>query len=102
MRQLGSYPKPFKAQVVQVRQEMAVTIIKRLYGWMLAQRDLLANGSATAKALYYTLKRWVALTRVLCPSTTTMLRTQYGHVHSDARIGCLPDRCAVANGRLQS
>jgi hypothetical protein len=65
MRQRSSYPKPFKAQVVQVRREMAVPIIKTLYGWMLAQRDLVANGSATAKALDYSLKRWVALTRYL-------------------------------------
>ena len=32
---------------------------------MLAQRDLVPNGSATAKALDYSLKRWVALTRYL-------------------------------------
>ena len=32
---------------------------------MLAQRDLVRNGSATAKALDYSLKRWVALTRYL-------------------------------------
>lgn len=32
---------------------------------MLAQRDLVPNGSATAKALDYSLKRWLALTRYL-------------------------------------
>ncbi|MNF79595.1 Transposase IS66 family protein [compost metagenome] len=32
---------------------------------MLAQRDLVPEGSATAKALDYSLKRWVALTRYL-------------------------------------
>jgi len=32
---------------------------------MLVQRDLVPNGSATAKALDYSLKRWVALTRYL-------------------------------------
>ena len=32
---------------------------------MLTQRDLVPNGSATAKALDYSLKRWVALTRYL-------------------------------------
>lgn len=32
---------------------------------MLAQRDRVPNGSATAKALDYSLKRWVALTRYL-------------------------------------
>jgi transposase len=32
---------------------------------MLAQRDFVPNGSAKAKALDYSLKRWVALTRYL-------------------------------------
>lgn len=32
---------------------------------MLAQRDLVPEGSATVKALDYSLKRWVALTRYL-------------------------------------
>ncbi|MEB5935618.1 transposase, partial [Pseudomonas mosselii] len=49
----------------RIRQEMAVPISKKLHGWMLAQRDLVPNGSATAKALDYSLKRWVALTRYL-------------------------------------
>ena len=32
---------------------------------MLTHRDLVPNGSATAKALDYSLKRWIALTRYL-------------------------------------
>lgn len=31
--------------------------------WMIAQRQLVPEGSAIAKALYYSLKRWIALTR---------------------------------------
>jgi transposase len=46
-------------------QEKAAPIIKTLHEWMLAQRDLAPNGSATAKSLDYSLKRWVALTRYL-------------------------------------
>jgi len=38
---------------------------KALHDWLLAQRDLVPNGSATAKVLDYSLKRWVALTRYL-------------------------------------
>ncbi len=49
----------------RIRQEMAVPISSTLHEWMLAQRDLVPNGSATAKALDYSLKRWVALTRYL-------------------------------------
>jgi len=44
---------------------MAVPISKTLHEWMLAQRDLVPDGSATAKALDYSLNRWVALTRYL-------------------------------------
>jgi hypothetical protein len=36
---------------------------------MLARRDLVPNGSATAKALNYRLKRWVALTVAQLNST---------------------------------
>ncbi len=49
----------------RIRQEKAAPIIKTLHDWMLAQRDLVPNGSATAKAVDYSLKRWVALTRYL-------------------------------------
>ena len=49
----------------RLRQEAAVPIAKKLHEWMLAQRELVPEGSATAKALDYSLKRWVALTRYL-------------------------------------
>ena len=39
------------------------SILKKMHDWMLAQRDLVPNGSATTKALDYSLKRWVAPTR---------------------------------------
>ncbi|WP_371316887.1 IS66 family transposase [Pseudomonas putida] len=46
-------------------QEMAVPIAEKLHEWMLAQRELVPEGSATTKALDYSLKRWIALTRYL-------------------------------------
>ncbi|MBS7661585.1 IS66 family transposase [Pseudomonas lalucatii] len=49
----------------RIRQDKASPILDTLHDWMLAQRDLVPNGSATAKALDYSLKRWVALTRYL-------------------------------------
>ncbi|KPX12848.1 hypothetical protein ALO73_200192 [Pseudomonas syringae pv. daphniphylli] len=49
----------------RIRQEKAAPLAKALHNWMLTQRDLVPNGSATAKALDYSLKRWVALTRYL-------------------------------------
>ncbi|PPV39478.1 IS66 family transposase [Ectopseudomonas oleovorans] len=47
----------------RIRQEKAVPVMDALHAWMIAQRDLVHDGSATAKALDYSLKRWQALTR---------------------------------------
>lgn len=47
----------------RLRQETAVPIAEKLHEWMLAQRELVPEGSA--RALDYSLKRWVALTRYL-------------------------------------
>src|SRR5699024_8535055 len=47
----------------RLRQERAKPIADKLHAWMLAQRSRVPDGSGTAKALDYSLKRWVALTR---------------------------------------
>ncbi|RZT91018.1 transposase [Advenella incenata] len=49
----------------QVRQTQASPLAQALHAWMLAQRARVPDGSATAKALDYSLKRWSALTRYL-------------------------------------
>lgn len=49
----------------RLRQEMAMPIAEKLHEWMRAQRALVPGGTATAKALDYSLKRWAALTRYL-------------------------------------
>lgn len=49
----------------RIRQEKATPIIEALHAWMIAQRELVPEGSAIAKALDYSLKRWVALIRYL-------------------------------------
>ncbi len=49
----------------RIRQEKAKPIANKLHVWMLAQRLRVPDGSGTAKALDYSLKRWVALTRYL-------------------------------------
>lgn len=49
----------------RLRQEMAMPIAEKLHEWMLAQRALVPEGTATAKALDYSLKRWAALSRYL-------------------------------------
>ena len=49
----------------RLRQEKAKPLAHALHAWMLAQRQRVPDGSATAKALDYSLKRWSALTRYL-------------------------------------
>ncbi|SHI12234.1 IS66 family transposase [Pollutimonas bauzanensis] len=49
----------------QFRQDYAKPITDALHAWMIGQRLLVPDGSATAKALDYSVKRWVALTRYL-------------------------------------
>ena len=46
-----------------VRQQQTRPILDTLHEWMTLQRRQVPNGSATAKALDYSLRRWVALTR---------------------------------------
>ncbi len=49
----------------RVRQAQARPLADTLQQWMLAQRQRVPEGTATAKALDYSLKRWRALTRYL-------------------------------------
>ncbi len=49
----------------RLRQKTAVPIAEKLHEWVLAQRELVPEGSATAKALDYTVKRCLAMTRYL-------------------------------------
>ena len=49
----------------RLRQERAVPVAESLHAWMKAQRTLVPDGSATAKAMDYSLGRWSALTRYL-------------------------------------
>ena len=46
-----------------VRQQQTRPILDALHEWMTLQRRQVPDGSATAKALDYSLRRWVALTR---------------------------------------
>ena len=50
---------------VAQRQKNAKPILDDLHQWLMAQRQLIASGTATAKAMDYSLKRWAALTRYL-------------------------------------
>jgi transposase len=49
----------------QIRQTQSRPLADAFLQWMLLQRQKITDGSATAKALDYSLKRWTALTRFL-------------------------------------
>ena len=49
----------------RIRQARGRPIAEALHAWMIAQRLTVPQGSGTAKALNYSLKRWAALTRYL-------------------------------------
>ena len=49
----------------ELRQQRARPIADALFEWMRLQRIKINDGSATARALDYTLKRWQALTRYI-------------------------------------
>jgi hypothetical protein len=53
------------ARRLALRQEKAKPLADALHTWLLAQRQRVLNGTGTAKALDYSLKRWAALTRYL-------------------------------------
>jgi transposase len=49
----------------RIRQEQSQGIIEELHHWLHTHRAKVPEGSATAKAIDYSLRRWVALTRFL-------------------------------------
>ena len=53
------------AQRLQQRRNRSVPIAKALQDWLTAQRAKVPTGTATAKAIDYSLSRWAALTRFL-------------------------------------
>ena len=50
---------------LQIRQAKSKPLADAFHQWMLLQRQKITDGSATAKALDYSLKRWGALTQFL-------------------------------------
>src|SRR5574343_146473 len=48
-----------------IRQQQSMPVIDKLHAWLHEQRTRVPEGSATAKAIDYSLRRWPALTRLL-------------------------------------
>ncbi len=69
IRQLYQVERDIKAEDAEtrlrIRRERAAPAAATLHEWLTAQRQRVPEGSATAKALDYSLNRWAALTRYL-------------------------------------
>jgi len=50
---------------LKIRQARSKPLAIKFHAWMLLQRQQITDGTATAKALDYSLKRWTALTQFL-------------------------------------
>jgi len=64
------------------------------------------EGSATAKAIDYSLGRWQALTRYIhdgeLPADNNWVENRSGRLRLGATTGCSPARCVRANGLPRS
>jgi len=87
----------------RIRQLKARPVADALQAWLVAQRQKVPEGSATAKAIDYSLNRWAALTRYLgdgaLPADITGSRTASGRSRWVGRTGCSPAACAQASAR---
>lgn len=60
----------------RLRQPKSRRVVAALNKWLMAQRQLVPNGSANAKVIDYSLKRWQALTQ-LCSYCVTVRTSSY-------------------------
>ncbi len=58
--------------VLQRRQQESLPRLRAFYDWLVASRSKVLNGTATAKAIDYALKRWPALERYCQDATLPM------------------------------
>jgi transposase len=66
----------------RIRQERSKPLLDALHQWMVLNRQKITDGSATAKALDYSLRRWGALTRFL---TDGQLPIDNNHIENQIR-----------------
>jgi hypothetical protein len=50
---------------LRIRQDKSLPLVQTLHDWLMLNRQKVPEGSATAKAIDYSLRRWKALTRFL-------------------------------------
>ena len=82
----------------RIRQQRSKPLLDALHQWMILNRQKITDGSATAKALDYSLRRWGALTRFV---DNGQLPIDNNHIENQIRpiaIGYSPVHCVLANG----
>lgn len=79
----------------RLRQERARPIADALHKWLIAHRLKVPDGSATANAMDYSLKRRSAPSRYI-DDGNLLIDTNW----MENRTGYSPARCALANERL--
>ncbi len=85
---------------LQIRQAKSKPLADAFKEWMLLQRQKITDGSATAKALDYSLNRWGALTRFLddgrLPIDNNWIENQIRPI-AIATTGCSQAPCVRAS-----
>jgi transposase len=85
-----------------IRQQQGRPAADALHAWLLAQRERVPEGSATARAINYSLGRWGALTRYFddghLPIDNNWAENQIRPIAIGRKTGCSPAACALANG----
>ena len=66
----------------RIRQEKSKPLLDALHQWMILNRQKITDGTAMAKALDYSLRRWSALTRFLCDG---QLPVDNNHIENQIR-----------------
>jgi len=93
-------------QRLKIRQTKSRPLADTLHQWMELQRRQITDGSATAKVLDYSLKRWAALTRFLddgqLPIDNNWAENQIRPVAIGRKTGYLRAHCGQASVRLRS
>jgi transposase len=90
----------------RIRQRKSRRVLAVFHRWLLRQRQLVPTGSATMKAIDYSLKRWAELSRFVddgdVPISNNWAENHIGPIalgrsNSEDRTGCSPAACARAS-----
>jgi transposase len=73
----------------RIRQRKSQRVLAVFHRWMLVQRQLVPQGSATMKAIDYSLKRWAELTRFVDDGDVP-ISNNWVENHIRGRAGCCP------------